>query len=202
MTRPLLVLGTTNRKKGQELAELLSDLPLDLKTLGDFPEAPQVLEDGQTFADNAAKKASELARALKSWVLGEDSGICVDALGGRPGVYSARYAGPAAGDEANNRKLLAELRETPDENRTASYVCTMAVSDPSGQIRAEAEGRCHGLITREPRGSGGFGYDPLFLLREYHHTFAELPPIVKAHLSHRARAVYRLRPQLMQLFPA
>src|SRR3990172_5313714 len=139
MTRPLLVLGTTNRKKGQELAELLSDLPLDVKTLGDFPEAPQVLEDGQTFADNAAKKASELARALKSWVLGEDSGICVDALGGRPGVYSARYAGPAAGDEANNRKLLAELRETPDEKRTASYVCTMAVSDPSGQIRAEAE---------------------------------------------------------------
>src|SRR3989304_7589829 len=111
MTRPLLVLGTTNRKKGQELAELLSDLPLDLKTLGDFPEAPQVLEDGQTFADNAAKKASELARALKSWVLGEDSGICVDALGGRPGVYTARNVGLSACAQDNNRNLLARLRE-------------------------------------------------------------------------------------------
>lgn len=196
MTR--LVLGTTNRKKAQELADLLCGLPIELKTLADFPNPPAVTEDGQTFADNARKKASQLATALNSWVLAEDSGICVDALAGRPGVYSARYAGPAATDDANNRKLLTELGDTPDDQRTAYYVCTLAVADPTGRIRAEAEGRCHGLITRLPRGTGGFGYDPLFLLREYHHTFGELPAVVKAHLSHRARAIYRLRPKLLQ----
>jgi XTP/dITP diphosphohydrolase len=114
-------------------------------------------------------------------------------------VYSARYAGPAATDEQNNRKLLDELQNVPLAKRTAHYVCCVAVADAGGQVRAEAEGRVNGLIANEPHGSYGFGYDPLFLIREYHKTFGQLGPRVKRHLSHRARALERLRPQLMFL---
>lgn len=196
------ILGTRNPKKAAELRELLAGLPLEIKTLADFPDAPDVEEDGATFAENASKKAREQARALGAWVLGEDSGLVVDALDGRPGVYSARYAGPDATDGENNRKLLEALGTTPLAKRTAHYVCCAAVADPEGEIRAEAEGRAGGLIGFEPHGSQGFGYDPLFLIREYHKTFGQLGAGVKRHLSHRARALARLRPQLQALFPA
>jgi XTP/dITP diphosphohydrolase len=135
-------------------------------------------------------------------VLGEDSGLVVPALNGRPGVYSARYAGKPGDDEANNRRLLAELAPLPDDRRGAYYVCTAALADPQGQVKAVVEGRCHGVITRAPRGTGGFGYDPLFLIPEYHKTFGELSPVVKHALSHRGRALARLRPALRQLVGA
>jgi XTP/dITP diphosphohydrolase len=196
---PLLVLGTRNRKKGQEMAEILGDLGLELADLTRWPDLPDVAEDGATFEANARKKAAELARALHHWVLGEDSGLVVPALNGRPGVYSARYAGRHGDDAANNRRLLAELAPLPEDRRGAYYVCVAALADPQGEVRAVGEGRCHGLITRELRGRGGFGYDPLFLIPEYHRTLGELSPRVKHALSHRARALARLRPVLRQL---
>jgi XTP/dITP diphosphohydrolase len=194
--RQLLVLGTRNAKKRLEIEEILGDLGLELRDLSGWPEAPEVVEDGTTFEANARKKASALARALGLWVLGEDSGLVVPALGDRPGVYSARYAGTQGDDEANNNRLLAELAPLPDDHRAAYYVCTAALADPSGDIRAGTEGRCHGLILRERRGTGGFGYDPLFLIPEYHRTFGELSPAVKHALSHRSRALEKLRPLL------
>ena len=195
----VLVLGTANRKKGLELAELVAPLGLEVRTLADFPEAIQVEETGETFAANAALKAVEQARHLKRWVLADDSGLAVDALGGAPGVYSARYAGPEASDEDNNRRLLAELAGLPPERRTAHYVCHATLADPSGAIRAEAEDYCHGRIVSDYRGAGGFGYDPLFEIVEYHRTFGELSPEVKAVLSHRGRAMRDLLPVIQRL---
>src|SRR5947209_2291791 len=152
---PVLVLGTRNRKKCEEIVEILGDLGLELRDLTHFPDAPEVVEDGATFEANARKKAVELARALHHWVLGEDSGLVVPALNGRPGVYSARYAGKQGDDAGNNARLLAELAPLPDDRRAAYYVCTAALADPTGAVRAVAEGRCHGVIVREARGQGG-----------------------------------------------
>lgn len=194
-----LVLGTGNRKKVSELVALLAPLGLQLRTLADYAHAISVDETGETFADNARLKAVEQARHLRAWVLGEDSGIAVDALGGRPGVYSARYAGPNATDADNNALLLKELGATPLEKRTAHYVCHLALADPQGLVRADCEAYCHGRIRFEPVGAAGFGYDPLFEVVEYHRTFGELGENVKAVLSHRARGVELLLPQLAAL---
>lgn len=199
---PLLVVGSRNRKKREEILEILDDLGLELRDLTSWPDVPEVIEDGATFVDNARKKAVELAQRLGQWVLGEDSGLVVPSLNGRPGVYSARYAGRHGDDAANNARLLAELAPLPDDRRAAYYVCTAVLADPGGQVRAEVEGRCHGVILRELRGSGGFGYDPLFLIPEYHRTFGELSPRVKHALSHRARALAQLRPVLRTLLPS
>lgn len=198
-SKPLLVLGTSNRGKGRELAALLAEVKLELLTLADFPNAIDVVEDGETFADNARLKATQQARHLKRWVLGEDSGLMVDALGGAPGVYSARYSGPDATDESNNGRLLEQLGETPREERTARYVCHVTLCDPSGAIRADAESFCAGRILFEPEGSHGFGYDPLFEVVEYGHSFGVLGPEVKARLSHRAKAARQLIPTLVEL---
>lgn len=195
----VLVLGSRNRKKAAELVDLLAPVGLSLKTLADFPGSLEVEETGDSFAANATLKAVTQARHLGAWVLGEDSGIVVDALGGAPGIYSARYAGPQATDEANNQKLLSELGQTPLERRTAHYECHVVVSDPAGTVRAQTAGSCYGRIRFEPAGSGGFGYDPLFEVVEYHHTFGELGECVKSVLSHRARAVEHLLPRLMEL---
>jgi XTP/dITP diphosphohydrolase len=194
-----LVLGTRNPKKRVELVEILSDLGIEIRDLTGYPDAPDVEEDSSTFEDNARKKASVLAKALGEWVLGEDSGLCVPALDGRPGVYSARYAGKQGDDEANNNKLIDELTPLSDEQRTAYYVCTAALADPSGTVRAVVEGRCHGVMILERRGTGGFGYDPLFLIPEYHRTFGELSSRVKHALSHRGKAMARLRPVLREM---
>ena len=195
----ILVLGTANRKKAGELTELLRGVGLELKTLALFPDAPKVEETGDSFAANAALKATAHARHLSQWVLSEDSGLVVDALGGRPGIYSARFAGPDATDEQNNERLLAELGDTPLERRTAHYVCQMALADPSGKIRVESGGACHGRIRFRRAGTAGFGYDPLFEIIEAHHTCAELGEVVKSVLSHRARAAEKLIPHLMEL---
>jgi XTP/dITP diphosphohydrolase len=193
---PILVLGTRNAKKRQELVEILADLPIDVRDLTAWPDAPEVVEDGDTFEENARKKARETALYLKQWVLAEDSGLVVPGLNGRPGVHSARYAGKQGDDAANNTRLLAELAPLPEDRRSAYYLCVAALANPQGELQAVTEGRCHGIITHDYRGTGGFGYDPLFLIPEYHRTFGELSPLVKHALSHRARAVAHMRPAL------
>ena len=202
MTRPLLMLATRNPKKRKEIVEILGDLPLDLGDLSQRPDVPEVEETGTTFEANARLKAEQVAKATGTWALGEDSGLVVPGLNGRPGVYSARYAGKQGDDAANNARLLAELAPLPDDRRAAYYVCTAALADPQGEVRAVVEGHCHGVIVREARGTGGFGYDPLFLIPEYHRTFGELSSRVKHALSHRARALAQLRPVLRDLLGA
>src|SRR5215468_9020885 len=196
---PVIVLGTRNAKKREEILEILGDLPLEFRDLTGWPDAPEVVEDGETFESNARKKAGEVARALGQWVLAEDSGLVVPALKDRPGVYSARYAGKQGDDAANNARLLAELAPLPDDRRAAYYVCVATLADPEGQVHAVTDGRCHGTIISEYRGTGGFGYDPLFLIPEYHRTFGELSATVKHALSHRGRAMLQLRPALRRL---
>lgn len=194
MTR--LVLGTRNRKKREELADLLKDLAVEVVDLSSYPDAPEIEETGSTFEENARLKAVGVSKALKEWVLAEDSGLVVPGLNGRPGVYSARYAGTQGNDEANNNRLLAELAPLPDDRRAAYYVCVAALANPDGEVVAVTEGRCHGVIIKERRGTGGFGYDPLFLVPEYHRTFGELSLRVKQALSHRGKAIVRMRPWL------
>jgi len=196
---PVLVIASRNQKKAAEIRELLAPHGIDVRCVGDFPHVPEVVEDGQTFAENAAKKASQTAAVLSCWVLGEDSGLMVDALNGAPGVYSARFSGPNATDDANNARLIQELDGVPDERRGARYVCSIAVANPAGEVRLTSEATCRGRITAEARGTNGFGYDPYFLIPEYHRTFGELEPVVKRHLSHRARAFERLIPALVRL---
>ncbi|MBC8352840.1 MAG: RdgB/HAM1 family non-canonical purine NTP pyrophosphatase [Planctomycetes bacterium] len=193
----LLVLGTHNKKKGIELAALLVPHGFTLRTLADIPDSIEVDETGTTFAENAALKATVQAKHLGCWVLGEDSGLAVDALDGGPGVYSARFSGPNATDESNNDKLLRELADVPLESRTAHYVCHAALSDPAGNVRAESEDYCRGRILFERSGNGGFGYDPLFEIPEYHRTFGELGATVKTVLSHRSRAMRSIIPRII-----
>jgi XTP/dITP diphosphohydrolase len=192
----LIVVGTRNRKKLEEIAEILGDLPVQLRDLTHYADAPEVIEDGATFEANARKKAAQLAEALHQWVLAEDSGLVVPALGGRPGVYSARYAGKHGDDAANNDRLLADLAPLPADQCEAYYVCVAALADPTGAVQGVVEGRCCGVITREFHGTAGFGYDPLFSIPEYHRTFGELSSRVKRAISHRARALTKLRPVL------
>lgn len=196
---PRVVLASRNRKKSVEIAEILGPHSIELVSVAEFPDVPDVVEDGDSFAANAAKKATETAALLSEWAIGEDSGLAVDALDGAPGIYSARYSGGDADDERNNRKLLEALAGVPDDKRGGHYVCHIALSDPSGAIRLSIEATCRGRIVEEPRGSNGFGYDPLFLIPEYHRTFGELGSAAKRHLSHRARAMERFVPLLVQV---
>ncbi len=194
-----LVLGTNNAKK---LIELQMMLPTDLarlSTLAEIAGAIDVVEDGETFAANAAKKATEQAQHLGRWVLAEDSGLSVDALQGQPGVYSARYAGEHGDDAANNIKLLEEMRGLPPERRDAQFNCHLCLSDPEGNVRLTASGICRGRIATSLSGSAGFGYDPLFIIREYHRTFGELDLSVKRAISHRSRALRAFIPSLASL---
>ena len=199
MPTPTIVLGTHNRNKGGELQSLLQAAGIKVATLADFPGPLVVEETGQTFAENARLKATRQARHLGEWVLGEDSGLEVDARDGAPGVYSARFAGLDASDEDNNRELLVRLGKTPLPQRTARYVCWAVFADPQGDVQAEASGTCSGRIRQEPVGTAGFGYDPLFEIVEYHRTFGELGEAVKSCLSHRARAMRQLVPQIVEL---
>jgi XTP/dITP diphosphohydrolase len=197
MTR--LVLGSRNQKKLKEMRELLGDLGLELTDLTPYPSAPEVEETADTFVGNATLKATQLASALGTWVVGEDSGLVVPALGGDPGIYSARYAGTHGDDAANNAKLLAAMAHLKGDDRGAYYVSTAVLADPTGQVVAAVEGRCPGVIINEPRGTGGFGYDPLFLVAEHGQTFGELPPEVKQAMSHRGVAFRQLRPHLIRV---
>lgn len=194
-----LVLGSRNRKKLQEIRPFLADMPIELVSVADLAGVPEVTEDGSTFLENAVKKAQAVARASGEWTLAEDSGLVVPALGGAPGVHSAYYAGRHGDDAANNTRLQAEIAKVPEDQRDAYYVCVAVLADPQGQVLAQSEGRCHGRILTQPRGSGGFGYDPLFWIPELHRTFAEVSPLVKQVLSHRGRALAALRSTVQRL---
>jgi len=192
-----LVMATRNAGKVRELAEILKDMGVRLQSLTDFPELPEIPEEGETFADNAAAKAQEVARLTGLPALADDSGLEVTALGGRPGVHSARYARDRTApfsptDEDNWRKLLDEMREVPDGARQARFVCEIALAWPDGRL-IRARGECPGEIAREPRGASGFGYDPVFWLPEYGATVAEVGLAVKNRISHRARALAALK---------
>ncbi len=196
---PLLVLGTHNLKKLAEMTTLLTPLGFALKTLDEFANAIEVVEDGDSFSANATLKATQQATNLGHWVLAEDSGLAVDALKGAPGIYAARYAGPDCDDLANNQKLLAELADISIARRGAHYVCHMTLADPQGNVQADCEAYCRGRIRDTEAGSGGFGYDPLFEVVEYHRTFGQMEGALKGILSHRARATRLLIPQLVAL---
>lgn len=194
-----IVLGTKNRKKMRELADLMGLNGIAWRSLDEFPDVQAVEESGTSFVENARLKAQGYAKAVGSWVLAEDSGLEVDALGGEPGVRSSRFAGEPADDARNNALLLERLRDVPDDRRNAQFVCFMVLAGPDGQSIAETFGVCRGVILRELRGTGGFGYDPLFEIREYHRTLAELGTLVKSCISHRARAARAMAPHLLKL---
>jgi len=184
----LIVLGSTNSGKLRELQAILADQPVALRSLGDYPDAIPPEEDGATFAENARKKALGLAQQIGEWVLADDSGLCVDALEGRPGVQSARYAGAHADDAGRVAKLLDELHDVDDAGRGAEFRCAIVLASPDGEL-LQTEGVCRGRITRHPRGENGFGYDPVFLYPEYGATFAEISAEAKNEVSHRGLAV-------------
>ena len=204
-----LVIGTRNLKKREELVELLSrewpcHLPLKLQGIEDYPDLPEVEEDGETFQENAIKKATTVAKLTGEWAVAEDSGLEVDALGGAPGVRSARYAGevtgprpPEAAYKENNLKLLKAMKGIPPERRTARFRCVIALASPEGLLFV-VEGQCEGLVSQEARGEQGFGYDPVFYLPGYGKTFAELGPAVKNQVSHRAQALKKFRERLRE----
>ena len=201
--RRILVLATRNRHKVQELRELLADLPLQLRTADEYPGLPEVVEDGTTLQENAVKKAREVAAFCGEMALADDTGLLVDALAGAPGVFSSRYAGEAATYEDNCRKLVRELARVgalrPDQRR-ARFETVVAIVDPrmAPAVQLTAQGDVPGEILAEPRGTGGFGYDPLFFIAARGRTLAEMTLAEKNQLSHRAQAMRRARALLAQ----
>ncbi|MFH0811770.1 MAG: XTP/dITP diphosphatase [Pseudomonadota bacterium] len=195
-----VVLGTRNQGKIAEFRTLLAGEKLTLLSWKDFDHPFLVNEDGKTFWENALKKAELTARITGEVAIADDSGLEVDFLKGRPGVLSARYAGPEASAVEKNAKLLDELKDVPPPQRGARFVCALVIYAPNGRWEW-MEGECRGMITDSPRGKHGFGYDPLFLIPELGKTFAELGPEVKNRISHRAQAVNKLRPLLERFFP-
>lgn len=183
-----LLLGTGNRDKVREISAILAGSDVELVSLTDFPEIPEVVEDGETLEANARKKALLPARASGLWTLADDTGLEVDALDGAPGVYSARYAGEDCSYSDNVEKLLRELKGVKPPRRTAVFRCVMALASPEGEVRLR-EGRLPGVISESPAGSNGFGYDPVFLLPERGKTFAELSTEEKNRISHRGLAL-------------
>ena len=187
-----IVIATTNQNKLRELKDLLQGLPVELLSLRDFPECPAVIEDGESFAENALKKARAVCAHTGMVTIADDSGLEVDHLNGRPGIYSARYAGDSATDGENYAKLLRELQRISAEDRGARFCCVLAIVSPSGKEKVVA-GEYRGVIITAPRGHNGFGYDPVFLDTASGLTFAEMEPEQKNRISHRARALQELR---------
>ena len=198
---PSLLLGTRNPGKIHEIKLILGDLDLDLCSLNDFPHVAVAEENADTYAENAIAKARFYARATGLQALADDSGLEVDALGGAPGVLSARYAGEHATDADRRNLLLSELANSGSDNRRARFVCAIAIASATGEILNLSEGVCEGTITFAPRGTSGFGYDALFVPDGYNQTFAELSDEVKNRISHRARALLKLRERLRQRSP-
>jgi XTP/dITP diphosphohydrolase len=186
-----IVIASKNKGKIREIRQIYADLPVSIV---ERPDLPDVVEDGDSFAANARKKAVEIARHAGTWALADDSGLEVDALGGAPGIHSARWSG--GGDEANNDRLLSELRDVPPPARTARYHAVVVIASPDGRIVAEADGACEGLIGFVRKGEGGFGYDPLFVVPQFGKTMAELPAETKHSISHRGEALRKLREPL------
>jgi len=183
-----LVVATRNRKKLLEIKEILNGMDLTLLSLDGYKNSPQVIENGKTFKENAVKKAVKLAQFTDEFCLGEDSGLCVDALNGAPGIYSARFSGREKSDIKNNLKILTLLKDLPLAKRKAHYVCAVALADKRGLV-AVVEGRCNGLISFESKGAAGFGYDPVFYIPKFKKTFAQLGEKIKHKMSHRHHAL-------------
>lgn len=182
-----VVIATQNSGKLKEFQAMLGPLGVEIESMADYPHIPDVVEDGETFSDNAVKKARAVAGATGEITLADDSGLEVDCLGGAPGVYSARFAGEDKDDRANNEKLLRLLEGVPPEKRNARFRCVVAVALPEGPVYT-AEGSCEGVIGLRPAGEGGFGYDPLFIVQELGKTFAQLDMDIKNSISHRGKA--------------
>lgn len=186
-----LLVATRNNGKLKEIQRLLTDTGIIVKGLDECGDLPDVVEDGDTFAANAHKKAAIMAQLTGYLTLADDSGLAVEALDGRPGIYSARYAGDCASDADNNRKLLEDMADVAFSHRQAAFHCVLALCTPDGDCQL-FEGRLDGMILEQARGDGGFGYDPLFLVPEYGRTLAELPLEIKNRISHRGQAFKRL----------
>lgn len=198
MSERILVVATRNEGKLREIERMLRDLPFRLRSLADYPDVPPVPEDADTYEGNAVRKAVTVARATGEITLADDSGLEIDALGGAPGVRSARLLGEGASDADRNAEILRLIREVPPERRTARYRAVIAVALPDGRVET-FEGTCEGTIALAPRGEGGFGYDPIFYLPELGRTVAELAPEEKDRLSHRGKALARARAFLRRL---
>jgi XTP/dITP diphosphohydrolase len=200
MSRPVLTVATGNQGKLKEIRAYLQDIPVEVRALSDFPKVEEPEETEATFEGNARLKARYYAKKLGTWVLADDSGLEVDALGGAPGVMSARYAGKQGDDEANNAKLLRELAELPEEKRTARFRCALCITGdglPGGE--QVFFGVIEGRILLERRGEGGFGYDPLFFHPDIGQTTAEIPLAEKNKLSHRGKALRQLTEYLARV---
>ena len=187
-----IIIATKNPGKAKEFQEIFKPLGYQVKTLLDFPEIPDVDETGKTFHENALLKAQEIATKLNRPVIADDSGLEIDSLGGRPGIYSARYAGEPKDDQRNIQKVLEEMKDVSDEKRTAHFTCVLAVVIPGNEPEL-FEGRCDGVILREKRGEHGFGYDPIFYVPEKGKTLAEMTPAEKQSVSHRGEAIAKFR---------
>ncbi|MGR3179229.1 MAG: XTP/dITP diphosphatase [Candidatus Anammoxibacter sp.] len=194
-----ILIGSTNEKKREEITNIINDLPVQFSLLNDFNNVPVIVEDGTTFKDNAIKKAVGFARWQKTLAIADDSGLEVCALDNRPGVFSARYAGEGATDEMRITKLLAEMQSVPENERIARFKCAIALANPQ-DVLFVVEAECSGIITREPRGSNGFGYDPLFFFPDSGKTFAEMTPEEKNKISHRSRALTIFKEKLKAMF--
>jgi XTP/dITP diphosphohydrolase len=194
-----LVIATRNPGKLMEVQPLLSDLPIALRSLLDFPHTTEVEETGATFAENASLKATAYAAQTGAWTLSDDSGLEVDALGGAPGIFSARYAGSSASDAERIELLLSELERTENSERRARFVCAVSISEPTGRILNVSTGTCEGRIGYHPKGEHGFGYDPVFIPHGFEQTFGELSTEIKQIISHRARALAGTRAFLLKL---
>lgn len=188
-----LIVASRNKGKVNEIRELLCDLPVKVTSLLDYPKLPDVIEDGKTYKANALKKAVAVAKATGKMALADDSGVEVAALGNKPGIYSSRFAGKGASEKDRNRKLFEMLRGLPMSKRRARYRCVVALVDGKAKEISIAQGTCGGYITTRERGTNGFGFDPLFLLKRYGKTFGELAPSLKAKISHRARALAKIK---------
>jgi XTP/dITP diphosphohydrolase len=193
-----LLIGTKNRGKLVEIQSILAGLDLKLLPLTDYLQAPDVVEDGLTYRDNAIKKARTIAAWSGQLTLAEDSGLEVAALGGQPGIFTARFGGPGLSSHERCLYLLERLRRVPDDQRQAAFRCVAVLMDPTGRMTVR-EGRCAGVIGRDLRGEGGFGYDPLFFLPQYGCSLAELAAAEKDVISHRAQAIRAMIPALMAL---
>jgi XTP/dITP diphosphohydrolase len=194
----ILILATRNKGKAREIGASLEIPSLTFQSLNDFPDLPEVIEDGSSFLQNALKKARTISDSLNLPVLADDSGLVVDYLQGAPGIYSARFSGPAATDQKNIEKLLTMLQGVPEKNRLARFVCVLVFYEPSGRW-VQTEGTCEGRITCASEGDQGFGYDPVFYLPAFQKTMAQLPLEIKNRISHRAKAIEKMRPHLLSL---
>ena len=194
-----LIVASRNKGKVGEIKELLVDLPFKVTSLLDYPQIPEIIEDGKTYRANALKKAREVALATGKVAMSDDSGIEVKALDNAPGIYSARFAGEGASEKARNKKLFAMLKGVPMHKRQARYRCVIALVNGKGQELGVVQGTCSGYVTTRNIGTNGFGFDPLFLLKRYNKTFGQLPATLKAKISHRARALKKFRKLLSQV---